>query len=660
MPEAPRANARDEDTSALKPMLKGFIMLVVSQFVLSKAMNYWGSSKPAAGGADGAGGAVQNALPKFAERPDQDTITNGSFIPAKILPIWETNTKLDIAIHVTPSTTFPLPKDSKVLDEKDFNFGDSKEAREISTTLFIPKAVQNNETLWAHFFVALAGQPQYSTEKDYSSDTAYNFSYPLNQYLPKKKSKKLRNLLDAAEETEVVEEEPKTVQIGSFYHPNVTVSLIPDQGAMNFQTIHASVRRFVQLERTGARDGSGQVGWYYPTFFVNRFWQLRSHMTELNSTVSEVPLRITLNHVKNWQFAIMSSIEDDSKQKQHQAAFGGSIPTTSGDGSEVEMIKEVLLDTNIYLLITTGVVGILHTIFEGLAFKSDIAHWRQKKDVVGTSVRTIIANVFMQLVIFLYLLDNNENTSWMILAGQGFGIVIEAWKITKSVNVRFRPPPAGSYLSFLPYIIVFEDKHKLTETEKKTQEYDEIAFKWLYVAAVPLLIGYAIYSLMYETHKSWYSYVIETLVGSVYAYGFLMMVPSLYINYRLKSVAHMPGKALTYKFLNTFIDDLFAFTIKMPTLHRIATLRDDVIFFIWLYQSWKYKVDYKRVNEFGQGGADDEEEENKKKNEITHQSEEKTSGDDSKSVEPSTPAANVGEASSSAKASSKGSARKRK
>lgn len=71
----------------------------------------------------------------------------------------------------------------------------------------------------------------------------------------------------------------------------------------------------------------------------------------------------------------------------------------------------------------------------------------------------------------------------------------------------------------------------------------------------------------------------------------------------------MPGKAMAYKFLNTFIDDLFAFTVKMPWLHRLATLRDDVIFFIWLYQSWKYKIDYKRVNEFGQGGDSDEEEE---------------------------------------------------
>ena len=36
--------------------------------------------------------------------------------------------------------------------------------------------------------------------------------------------------------------------------------------------------------------------------------------------------------------------------------------------------------------------------------------------------------------------------------------------------------------------------------------------------------------------------------------------------------------------LNTFIDDIFAFIIKMPMLYRIGCLRDDVIFFIFLYQ----------------------------------------------------------------------------
>jgi hypothetical protein len=345
-------------------------------------------------------------------------------------------------------------------------------------------------------------------------------------------------------------------------------------------------------------------------------------MTTLNSTVTRLPLHINLNNLANWKFSMIASIDEGAKQTARQAAQG-QAPPGGGDGSEFEMIKEVLLDTNIYLLSTTVVVSILHMIFEMLAFKSDISHYRNKKNNVGISVRSILGNVFMQGVIFLYLLDNNENTSkprclfqdalhtnivvgWMILFSQGMGIVLEFWKITTVVNVRIRPSAPGA---LIPYRIAFEDKHVLSETEEKTKEYDAVAFKYLYMIAVPLLLAYAGYSLKYDTHKSWYSFVITTLVGSVYAYGFLMMVPSLYINYRLKSVAHMPAKAMMYKFLNTFIDDLFAFTIKMPTLHRLATLRDDVIFFVYLYQSYKYKVDYTRVNEFGQGGDDEQVEE---------------------------------------------------
>lgn len=35
-------------------------------------------------------------------------------------------------------------------------------------------------------------------------------------------------------------------------------------------------------------------------------------------------------------------------------------------------------------------------------------------------------------------------------------------------------------------------------------------------------------------------------------------------------------------------------------MHRLACLRDDVIFFIFCYQRWKYRTDYSRVNEYGQ------------------------------------------------------------
>ena len=117
-----------------------------------------------------------------------------------------------------------------------------------------------------------------------------------------------------------------------------------------------------------------------------------------------------------------------------------------------------------------------------------------------------------------------------------------------------------------------------------------------------------------------------------------MMCPQLFINYKLQSVAHLPWRQMTYKFLNTIIDDLFAFVIKMSTLHRLSVFRDgeiysqhsmvmtvickmvqlctadnisfvyvaDLIFLIYIYQRWVYPVDKSRVNEFGFGGEDDQ------------------------------------------------------
>merc|ERR1719411_1905943 len=56
---------------------------------------------------------------------------------------------------------------------------------------------------------------------------------------------------------------------------------------------------------------------------------------------------------------------------------------------------------------------------------------------------------------------------------------------------------------------------------------------------------------------------------------------------------------MTYKALNTFIDDIFAFVIKMPTMYRLGCFRDDIVFCIFLYQRYIYRVDHSRVNEFG-------------------------------------------------------------
>lgn len=502
-----------------------------------------------------------------------------SVVPANnglvLYPIWPSGTLFDLEMFVsTDSAEFAGEPYVRV---EDINIREP--SLDVKKSIEVPvdeNVVARNASLYAHFVM---------TRKD--QDGKFHEVREISSYMPQKREIKKRNLLEDHGNEPEEEEEP--VKIVPHYHPNITFAFVNSNDAVAIGGMHPSVKKYYHEERP-LREGD-EKGYYYPVLFDNTFWQLDSQFRELNQT-GTVSLNFNLYVTPMWKFQMLATMRDAFKQQKE-----------SGGANMEEEVKRVLTETNPYLLVLTMAVSALHTLFEFLALKSDVSHWRGRTDKVGVSVRSIVANVVMQLIIMLYLLDNNESTNKTVLFTQGMGILVEAWKITKAVDIKFNQN--GKWISIT-------DKHELSETEKRTQEYDEIIFKYMYMAAVPLILAYAVYSLMYKTHKSWYSFVIETLVGSVYAYGFLMLVPSIYINYRLKSVAHMSKKAMTYKFLNTFIDDLFAFVIKMPWLHRLATLRDDIIFFVYLYQTWIYRVDYSRVNELGQAGPEQQANENAK------------------------------------------------
>ena len=138
--------------------------------------------------------------------------------------------------------------------------------------------------------------------------------------------------------------------------------------------------------------------------------------------------------------------------------------------------------------------------------------------------------------------------------------------------------------------IQFVDRDENSETS----EDDIKSTKWLIYVLIPLMMGTGVYNLIYNSYTSWYSFVIRTLALGVYTFGFFMMFPQVYLNYKLKSVEHLPWRMLIYRFLNTIIDDLFAFVITMPTMHMVACFRDDVIFVIYLIQMCLYRKNPKR------------------------------------------------------------------
>ncbi len=91
---------------------------------------------------------------------------------------------------------------------------------------------------------------------------------------------------------------------------------------MHYPTLNPAVRQYVHLEASGARDATGQNGWYYPVLFVNTFWQLKTHMMPVNSTVKRLPLHIDLNHQSNWKFSLIASVDEGVKQTARNAAQG--------------------------------------------------------------------------------------------------------------------------------------------------------------------------------------------------------------------------------------------------------------------------------------------------------------------------------------------------
>ena len=193
----------------LKSAAQGIAIFMAAQF----AMNQFKGAPKTEVVTDASGVEItipaNNAeIPSFLARPD--VLPDGveyAAMPQRIAPIWPLDSPLDITIIVSPSfVAEPLakvPKERKVVEELAFRFGDFKDQRVIDTEFAVPKEVQNNGTLWAHFYIGLTGSKLDPHTTGYDPARAYHFLQPLTQYIVQKKAKKTKNLLAASDETEV-------------------------------------------------------------------------------------------------------------------------------------------------------------------------------------------------------------------------------------------------------------------------------------------------------------------------------------------------------------------------------------------------------------------------------------------------------------------------
>ncbi|KAK7812708.1 hypothetical protein U0070_011098 [Myodes glareolus] len=484
-----------------------------------------------------------------------------------IQPYLARRPKLQLSVYTTTRSSLGTENNvDLVLNVEDFDV-ESKFERTVNVS--VPKKTRNNGTLYAYIFLHHAGILPWHDGKQ------VHLISPLTTYMiPKPEEINLLTGESATQQQIEAEKKPSNAldEPVSHWRPRLTLNVMVDDFVFDGSSLPADVHRYMKMIQLG------KTVHYLPILFIDQLSNRVKDLMVINRSTTELPLTVSYDKISLGRLRFWIHMQDAVYSLQQ---FGFSE-------KDADEVKGIFVDTNLYLLALTFFVAAFHLLFDFLAFKNDISFWKKKKSMIGMSTKAVLWRCFSTVVIFLFLLD--EQTSLLVLIPAGIGAAIELWKVKKALKMTVAWRGLRPVFQFGTH----------SESERKTEKYDAQAMKYLSYLLYPLCVGGAVYSLLNIKYKSWYSWLINSFVNGVYAFGFLFMLPQLFVNYKMKSVAHLPWKAFTYKAFNTFIDDVFAFIITMPTSHRLACFRDDVVFLVYLYQRWLYPVDKSRVNEFGE------------------------------------------------------------
>jgi hypothetical protein len=297
---------------------------------------------------------------------------------------------------------------------------------------------------------------------------------------------------------------------------------------------------------------------YRPILYVDDTALLHASHIELASpkTMRNVSSELRLNI----KFSLVSPLQDVMIRHMSE---GMKLVEYIFREEELDEIRWFLSDENVHRFILTQIISFIHLTLDFVAFRDEVKFYVGRKDLGGLSISSVITRFISSLIIFLYLYDQRR-TSFIVLFSVFLGVVADGWKAVKVLKPSFST-------SRFPFVH-FRDPSNLSLVETNTAKYDRIARTYLGLMFYPIMLGTALYARRHYHYENHWSWIISHAANAVYAFGFIALCPQLYINYRLKSVAHLPWKVFVYKIFNTFIDDVFAFMIEMRKSHVITTL----------------------------------------------------------------------------------------
>eukprot|EP00457_Paulinella_chromatophora_P003333 gb/GEZN01003340.1/.p1 GENE.gb/GEZN01003340.1/~~gb/GEZN01003340.1/.p1 ORF type:complete len:579 (-),score=76.14 gb/GEZN01003340.1/:467-1960(-) len=472
----------------------------------------------------------------------------------RLRPAWPADQLLDLNLYILPvSKTSPqnLWRQAPVLNRSGLVVGQAQSWQlNISAPAHFDRP-DRNQSQYAHVVISRAGQRE---------GRLIYLAAPITKVLPLTQNQ-TRRLLDKSStgEEEKLEERKWVMHWAS----KLLIKTIMDRTEWPRTKLPREVGALMNLDRKT----------YLPIMHIDDQWLMNEHYSPLNESVEQLQIMVSWEpQGLGWyRFLLLMKQSFTLMDK-----LGGA----DGKDAESAQLKQMFAETSPWLLTLTMLVSIAHLLFDALAFHSDVTFWRGRDSFVGLSSSTLLLSFVSEAVILLYLLDNDSGL--LILFGSIGSLLISGWKLTRIFRLSWHRHWPFFSLGTRP------------DQEQSTQSFDHQAIRALSYVLLPVVVLASIYSLLYKQHKGWYSWALSSFASAMYVGGFILMTPQLFVNYKLKSVAHLPWHTFIYRAMNTFIDDLFAFIIKMPTMHRLAVFRDDLVFFIFLYQRWIYPEDKTR------------------------------------------------------------------
>ena len=350
---------------------------------------------------------------------------------------------------VASTHRYNLHSHSIIAEKKNVNISVGFEE---TVSITLDKKFLKNETIFGHVLVVRAGKNPLSSNKPSGHYTTELVSFKT----PDIARVNLMEAVTAVDNTTVI----------AHWKPRLVAHILDPSLKFDGQEYPGEFRRIMNRKSMT----------YNPVLYVDQLSHTRRHDTLLdpsgavNLTVSFSP--ITIGKLRIWmQF-------EEAIENLKDLGFGED---------DIDEIKSIFTDTNMYFLTLTFFVTVFHLLFDFLAFKNDISFWKNRKNTAGLSTRVIIWRCFSQIIIFLYLCEHK--TSYIVLGPAGVGMFIELWKVCKSLKFSF----VGGKMQF----------GEKSAEEIATEKIDSEAMWYLQWLMYPLVIGGAVYSLLYVSHRSW-------------------------------------------------------------------------------------------------------------------------------------------------------------